>query len=130
MLREADFVIAAAPNTPETRRMISDKEFAAMKKDAVIINVGRGTVIDEAALVRALQQGEIAGAALDVFEVEPLPETSPLWDMPNVLISPHCTDRTRNPDWLDLAMRRFVSNFHRFLEGKPLEFVVDKRAGY
>jgi phosphoglycerate dehydrogenase-like enzyme len=130
MLREADFVIAAAPNTPETRRMISDPEFRAMKKSAVIINVGRGTVIDEAALVRALQQGEIAGAALDVFEVEPLPASSPLWDLPNVLISPHCTDRTRNPDWLDLAMRRFVSNFHRFMEGKPLEFVVDKKAGY
>jgi phosphoglycerate dehydrogenase-like enzyme len=130
MLREADFVIAAAPNTPETRRMFSDNEFAAMKSEAVIINVGRGTVIDEAALVRALQQGKIAGAALDVFEIEPLPATSPLWDMPNVLISPHCTDRTRNPDWLDLAMRRFVSNFHRFIEGRPLEFLVDKRAGY
>jgi phosphoglycerate dehydrogenase-like enzyme len=130
MLREADYVIAAAPNTPETRHMISDAEFKAMKPNAVIINVGRGVVIDEAAMIRALQNKTIAGAALDVFEREPLPEDSPLWDMPNVLISPHCTDRTREPDWLDLAMRRFVTNFHHFLQGEPLEFVVDKKAGY
>jgi phosphoglycerate dehydrogenase-like enzyme len=130
MLREADYVIAAAPNTPETRHMISDAEFKAMKPNAVIINVGRGVVIDEAAMIRALQNKTIAGAALDVFEREPLPEDSPLWDMPNVLISPHCTDRTRKPDWLDLAMRRFVTNFHHFLQGEPLEFVVDKKAGY
>jgi phosphoglycerate dehydrogenase-like enzyme len=130
MLREADYVILAAPNTPETRHMISEREFAAMKESAVVINVGRGIVVDEAALVRALSEKRIAGAALDVFEVEPLNANSPLWDMRNVLISPHCTDRTRDPDWLDLAMRRFVSNFHRFVEGKPLEFLVDKKAGY
>jgi phosphoglycerate dehydrogenase-like enzyme len=130
MLRDADYVVAAAPNTPETRHMISDAEFAAMKESAVIINVGRGTVIDEMALVRALEDGQIAGAALDVFEHEPLSPVSPLWDLPNVLISPHCTDRTRDPDWLDLAMKRFVTNFHHFVKGEPLEFVVDKKAGY
>jgi phosphoglycerate dehydrogenase-like enzyme len=130
MLSEADYVIVAAPGTPETRHMISVAEFASMKKTAVIINVGRGVVIDEAAMIGALAEGRIAGAALDVFEVEPLPADSPLWDMPNVFISPHSTDRTRDPDWLDLAMRRFVSNFHRFVDGKPLEFVVDKKAGY
>lgn len=130
MLHDADFVIAAAPNTPETRHMISDAEFAAMKNSAVIINVGRGTVIDEMALIRALERKQIAGAALDVFEHEPLSPASPLWDLPNVLISPHCTDRTRDPDWLDLAMRRFVKNFHHFLKAEPLEFVVDKKAGY
>jgi phosphoglycerate dehydrogenase-like enzyme len=130
MLHDADFVIAAAPNTPETRHMISDAEFAAMKNTAVIINVGRGTVIDEMAMIRALERKQIAGAALDVFEHEPLAPASPLWDLPNVLISPHCTDRTRDPDWLDLAMRRFVTNFHHFLKGEPLEFLVDKKAGY
>jgi phosphoglycerate dehydrogenase-like enzyme len=130
MLSVSDYVVVAAPNTPETRHMISDAEFAAMKPSAIIINVGRGIVIDEAALVRALEKKQIAGAALDVFEVEPLPATSPLWNMPNVLISPHCTDRTRDPDWLDLAMRRFVTNFHHFLKGEPLEFLVDKKAGY
>ncbi len=130
MLSEADYVIVAAPGTPETRHMISTREFSSMKKSAVIINVGRGVVIDEAAMIAALSEARIAGAALDVFEVEPLPADSPLWDMPNVFISPHSTDRTRDPDWLDLAMRRFVSNFHRFVEGQPLEFVVDKKAGY
>jgi phosphoglycerate dehydrogenase-like enzyme len=130
MLREADYVVLAAPNTPETKHMISDAAFAAMKPNAVLINVGRGSVVDEAALVRALEKKQIAGAALDVFETEPLPPASPLWSMANVLISPHCTDRTKDPDWLDLAMRRFVTNFHHFIKGEPLEFLVDKRAGY
>jgi phosphoglycerate dehydrogenase-like enzyme len=130
MLRDADYVVAAAPKTPETWHMISGAEFAAMKDTAVLINVGRGTVIDEVALIRALERKQIAGAALDVFEQEPLAPDSPLWDLPNVLISPHCTDRTRDPDWLDLAMKRFVTNFHHFLKGEPLEFQVDKKAGY
>ena len=130
LLRESDFVVAAAPLTPETRHMISDAEFAAMKPTCVVINVGRGPVIHEEALVRALREKKIAGAALDVFETEPLPAASPLWDFPNVLISPHCTDRTQDPDWLDLAMMRFVKNFHHFQAGEPLEFVVDKKAGY
>jgi phosphoglycerate dehydrogenase-like enzyme len=130
MLSEADYVVAAAPLTPETRHMLSEREFKAMKSSAIVINVGRGPVIDEQALIRALQNGDIAGAALDVFEEEPLPKDSPLWGMPNVLISPHCTDRTRDPDWLDLAMQRFVENFHRFVSGQPLEYLVDKKAGY
>lgn len=130
MLAECDVVVAAAPLTPATRHMLSDAEFAAMKPNAVVINVGRGPVIDEAALVRALQNNEIGGAALDVFEEEPLPASSPLWDMESVLISPHCTDRTQNPDWLDLSMQMFVENFRRFVQGKPLQNVVDKRAGY
>jgi len=130
MLSEADYVVAAAPLTPETRHMLSEPEFKAMKSSAIVINVGRGPVIDEPALIRALQNGDIAGAALDVFEQEPLPSDSPLWAMPNVLISPHCTDRTRDPDWLDLAMQRFVHNFHRFVSGQPLEYLVDKKAGY
>jgi phosphoglycerate dehydrogenase-like enzyme len=130
MLSQVDTVVAAAPLTPETRHMLSDAEFAAMKRTAIVINVGRGPVIHEEALVRALQQGKIAGAALDVFEAEPLAAESPLWDMDNVLISPHCTDRTQNPDWLDLSMQFFVANFHRFLRGEALENIVDKKAGY
>lgn len=130
MLAQSDVVVAAAPLTPETHHMLSDAQFTAMKKSAIVINVGRGPVIHEEALIRALQAGEIAGAALDVFEVEPLPSSSPLWDMKNVLISPHCTDRTQNPDWLDLSMRFFVRNFDRYTEGLPLENVVNKKAGY
>ena len=110
--------------------MISDAQFQVMKPDAIVINVGRGPVIDEAALVRALQNQQVAGAALDVFEEEPLPASSPLWDMENVLISPHCTDRTEDPDWLDLSMQFFVENFRRYQKGEALENVVDKKAGY
>jgi len=130
MLAEIDVLVCAAPLTPETHHMISDAQFKAMKPTAIVINVGRGPVIDEAALIRALQNKVIAGAALDVFEAEPLLESSPLWDMDNVLISPHCTDRTENPDWLDLSMRLFVANFHRYQKGEALENVVDKKAGY
>jgi len=130
MLAEIDVLVCAAPLTPETHHMISDAEFKAMKTTSLVINVGRGPVIDEAALVRALQGKEIAGAALDVFEAEPLPESSPLWDMENVLISPHCTDRTVDPDWLDLSMQLFVANFYRYEKGEALENVVDKKAGY
>jgi phosphoglycerate dehydrogenase-like enzyme len=130
MLSQIDVLLCSAPLTPETLHMISDAEFACMKAGAIVINVGRGPVIDEASLVRALQARRIAGASLDVFEVEPLPETSPLWNMANVLISPHCTDRTIDPDWLDLSMRFFVANFHRYLAGQPLENLVDKHAGY
>jgi phosphoglycerate dehydrogenase-like enzyme len=130
MLAGIDVLLCAAPLTPESHHMISDAHFQAMKPGAIVINVGRGPVIDEAALIRALQNKVIAGAALDVFEVEPLPQTSPLWDMENVLISPHCTDRTTDPDWLELSMRFFVENFGRYEKGQALENVVDKKAGY
>jgi phosphoglycerate dehydrogenase-like enzyme len=130
MLGQVDIVLAAAPLTPETRHLLSDAAFQAMKPTAIVMNVGRGPVVDEAALVRALQQKRIAGAALDVFEEEPLPPDSPLWEMDNVLISPHCTDRTRDPDWLDLTMQCFVENFRRYVKGEPLLNIVDKRAGY
>ncbi len=130
MLALSDVVVAAAPLTPQTKHMLSDAEFAAMKPSAIVVNVGRGPVIDEAALIRALQAKKVAAAALDVFEHEPLAADSPLWDMENVLISPHCTDHTQNPDWQDLSMRLFVENFERYIKGEPLHNVVDKRAGY
>ncbi len=130
MLKESDVILAAAPLTPDTRHLLSKAEFDVMKRSALVINVGRGPVIDEAALISALQGKQIAGAALDVFEEEPLPAGSPLWDMENVLISPHCTDRTENPDWLDLTAQAFVENFRRYVNGEPLLNVVDKKAGY
>jgi len=130
MLSGIDVLVCAAPLTPQTRHMIGDAQFNAMKPTAIVINVGRGPVIDEAALVRALQSRQIAGASLDVFEEEPLSESSPLWNMENVLISPHCTDHTEDPDWLDSSMQAFVENFRRYREGAALENIVDKRAGY
>ena len=130
MLKHVDVVVAAAPLTPETRHMLGDAEFQVMKPTAIVMNVGRGPVIDEAALIRALREKRVAAAALDVFEEEPLGSTHPFWDMENVLISPHCTDRTRDPDWLDLSAQCFIENFHRYVNGDPLVNVVDKKAGY
>jgi phosphoglycerate dehydrogenase-like enzyme len=128
MLAQCDSVVVSAPLTNETHHMISDPQFAAMKRSAVVINVGRGPVVDQAALVRALQAGTIRGAGLDVFEKEPLPADDPLWKMDNVVISPHSADHTR--DWLDRAMRFFLQQYDRFSKGEPLENVVDKKLGY
>jgi len=130
MLAVVDVLVCAAPLTAATHHMMSDAQFAVMKPSAIIINVGRGPVIDEAAMIRALQTGRIAGASLDVFEHEPLPAGSPLWRMDNVLLSPHCTDRTDDPDWLDLSMRLFIENIHRYQRGEALINIVDKMAGY
>lgn len=128
MLGRCDYVVVSAPLTQETKHMISDSQFKAMPRSAVVINVGRGPVVDEAALVRALEAGTIRGAGLDVFEHEPLPETSPLWGMENVFLSPHSADHTR--DWLDQAMRFFLKQYERFTRGEALENVVDKGLGY
>jgi phosphoglycerate dehydrogenase-like enzyme len=128
MLARCDYVVAAAPLTPETRGMIGEPEFQAMKSTAVVMNVGRGPVIDEPALVRALEQGRIKGAALDVFDREPLPAGHPFYRLENVLLSPHCADHT--PDWLELAMKFFLENFERFRQGRPLFNLVDKQRGY
>jgi phosphoglycerate dehydrogenase-like enzyme len=128
MLSRCDYVVVAAPLTAETRGMIGVPEFAAMKSTAVVINVGRGPVIEEKALVRALSNGRIKGAALDVFDQEPLPQGHPFYQLENVLLSPHCADHT--PDWLDNAMRFFVAQFERFRKGQPLLNVVDKKLGY
>jgi phosphoglycerate dehydrogenase-like enzyme len=128
MLSRCDYVVVAAPLTAETRGMIGEPEFAAMKSTAVVINVGRGPVIEEKALVRALSNGRIKGAALDVFDQEPLPQGHPFYQLENVLLSPHCADHT--PDWLDNVMRFFVAQFERFRKGEPLLNVVDKKLGY
>lgn len=130
MLRGADVVLAALPLTPATRHWINAEAFAAMKPSAIFMNVGRGPVVDEAGLVEALQRGQIAGAALDVFEHEPLAPESPLWAMENVLISPHSTDRTVSPHWTDVGMRCFLENWRCYRKGQPLVTLVDKAAGY
>jgi phosphoglycerate dehydrogenase-like enzyme len=128
MLARCDYVAACAPLTPETRHMLSDAAFAAMKPGAVVINVGRGPVIDQAALLRALQGKKIKGAGLDVFEQEPIPAGDPIWAFENVFISAHTADRTCT--WLDEAMRFFLSQYERFRNGQPLENIVDKHLGY
>ena len=128
MLAECDYVVVAAPLTRDTRGLIGEAEIAAMKRDAVVINVGRGPVIDEAALVRALTEKRIKGAALDVFDHEPLPEGHAFYRLENVLLSPHCADHTA--DWLDAAMRFFLDNFERYRKREPLLNVVDKELGY
>ena len=128
MLPLCDYVAVAAPLTPATNHMLSTAEFALMRPNAVVLNVGRGPVIDEEALVVALQNKQIKGAALDVFEVEPLPQDSPLWDMQNVLMSAHTADHTK--DWLVDAVTFFVEQFGRWQRGEALQNVVDKHAGY
>ena len=108
--------------------MLGGNEFHFMKNTAVFINVGRGAVVVEQALISALNQAIIRGAALDVFEQEPLPADHPFYRMENVLLSPHCADHTTG--WMDLAVQQFIENFERFRTGRPLEFIVDKQAGY
>jgi phosphoglycerate dehydrogenase-like enzyme len=128
MLAVSDYVVVSAPLTPETRHMISDAAFAAMKPTAVLINVGRGPVVDQAALVRALEGKRIRGAGLDVFEQEPIPPDDPIWSFENVLVSPHCADHTR--DWLNDAMRFFLVQYERFRKGEPLKNIIEKHLGY
>jgi phosphoglycerate dehydrogenase-like enzyme len=128
LLLRADDVVVSLPLTADTRRLIGEAELRAMNRSAVLVNVGRGRVVDEVALVRALEEGRIRGAALDVFETEPLPAGHPFYRLPNVLLSPHCGDRT--PGWLDGAMRFFLRNLDRFRRGEALASVVDTRLGY
>jgi phosphoglycerate dehydrogenase-like enzyme len=128
LLGAADWVVVAAADTPETRGMIGADELAAMKSSAVLVNVARGSLLDEAALVTALRDGRIAGAALDVFATEPLPVESPLWDLPNVLVTPHVA--TNVPEYLARAVSAFAANVRRFLDGAPLEHEFRRERGY
>jgi len=128
MISRCDYVVAAAPLTEETRGMIGEAEFRVMKPTAVVINVGRGAVINEEAMIGALSDRRIGGAALDVFDHEPLPAGHPFYKLENVLLSPHCADHT--PDWLDNAMQFFIEQYERLRTGQPLLNVVDKKLGY
>ncbi len=128
MLPECDYVAVTAPLTEETRGLIGRREFELMKPEAVILNVGRGPVIDETAMIDALRTNRIRGAALDVFDVEPLPPDHPLWSLENVLISAHCADHVEG--WVESAVVFFLEQFARWRKGEPLRNVVNKRAGY
>jgi phosphoglycerate dehydrogenase-like enzyme len=128
VLSQSDFVVLAAPLLTATEKLINAQRLACMKRDAYLINVGRGPLLDEVALAQSVGARQIAGAALDVFDHEPLPPDSPLWSVPNLLITPHTAGLT------DKLWQRhyelFSDNLRRYLAHEPLRFVVDKRAGY
>jgi phosphoglycerate dehydrogenase-like enzyme len=128
VLPQADFVVLTVPLTPETEQLIGEQELRAMKESAYIFNIGRGGTIDQDALVHSLREGWIAGAGLDVFEREPLPQDSPLWQMDNVIITSHYAGRT--PHYEERAMAIFLDNLQRYEAGLPLRNVVDKKLGY
>ncbi len=128
MLPQCDFVVDVLPLTPETHRFFDARAFAAMKPTAFFINIGRGGTVDEAALVEALRQGRIAGAALDVFEEEPLPDDSPLWRMENVILSPHISAFSTRYD--DRAVELFATNLGRYLRDEPLLNVYNPSLRY
>ena len=128
MLGELDFFVICAPHTGETDRMIDAAALKAMKSSAIFINIGRGKVVDLAALTRALKQGELAGAGLDVFEEEPLAEGHPLWAMENVMITPHVGAESDRIE--DRRIELILDNMRRFRDGRPLLNVVDNKKGY
>ncbi len=127
-LAECDYVVLAVPLTAESRHLIGEAELAAMKPGAVIVNIARGAVIDQDALIRALKAGRIGGAALDVTEPEPLPPESELWSLDNVMLTPHISGGT--PRYMDRAIELFCDNLRRHLGGEPLRNVVDPKRGY
>ncbi len=128
LLGRSDAVMIACPRTPETYHLLSTEEFAAMKPSAYLINVTRGGIIDEPALAQALQNGEIAGAAVDVTEVEPLPSDSPLWDAPNLIITPHRAGASQHRPQQQFDF--FSENLERYLNGERPRNVVDKQRGF
>lgn len=128
MLSLCDYVVVAVPLTPETRKLIGEAELRTMKPSAYLVNISRGGTVDEGALIKALREGWIAGAGLDVFEEEPLPSDSPLYDLENVILSPHVSGFTLRYD--ERASDLFAENLRRYLAGEPLLNLVDKERGY
>ncbi|GAB4136108.1 MAG: D-2-hydroxyacid dehydrogenase [Planctomycetaceae bacterium] len=124
LLAESDFVVIAAPHTPETFKLFRKEQFQLMKTSAILINIGRGVIVDLADLTDALQSGEIAGAGLDVFEIEPLPEDHPLWQMENVLITPHVA--AASPRISERHTQTLLENVRRFVRNEPPVTLVDK----
>jgi phosphoglycerate dehydrogenase-like enzyme len=128
LLAESDFVVVCLPLTGETRKLIGEKELKTMKKTAYFINIARGEIVDETALIQALEDHWIQGAGLDVFAREPLPKDNSLWKMPNAIFSPHIAGRMQDYDMR--ATRLFCENLNRYLNGKSLKNLVNKRRGY
>lgn len=127
-LSSADFVVNTLPYTDATRHLLGATELAIMKRSAILINIGRGATVDESALIVALKNGTIGGAGLDVFEQEPLPDSSPLWTMPNVLITSHYAGAS--PRYHERAFDILLDNLQRYKNGQPMRNVVDKVRGY
>lgn len=127
-IKGADYVVIAAPHTPTSENMIGREQFAAMKPSAVVVNISRGALVDEGAMTEALQEGRIAGAALDVFVQEPLPASSALWDLPNVLITPH--NAGSNPSYDKRVVELFCENLGKYLRSESLKNLVIKERGY
>lgn len=128
MIADCDYVVITLPLTDRTHHLFDESVLREMKSSAYLINVGRGQIIKEADLIKALQRGWIAGAGLDVFETEPLPSSSPLWSMDNVIITPHVSGFT--PHYDERAVDLFITNLNRYLAGEPLLNVVSREAGY
>lgn len=128
LIPASDYLVLTTPLTPETRMLMNEERISLMRRSAVLINISRGAVVDEKALITALRSRGIRGAALDVFETEPLPSGHPLWSLENVLISPHTADQTA--DSHDRAVDLFLRNLERFQRGEPLENVVDLHIQY
>jgi len=126
----ADAVALCLPSTNETQGLVSEEVIGRMKPGAILLNAGRGATVDEAALICALQDGRLGGAVLDVTQVEPLPSDSPLWDMENVILTPHVSGSNADPVCVGLAFDIFRDNLERFLTGQPLKNLVDIEKGY
>jgi phosphoglycerate dehydrogenase-like enzyme len=124
----SDALVLAAPHTAATRGMVGRAVLGAMRRHAVLVNIGRGALVDEPALVEALERGTIAGAALDVFAEEPLPAASPLWRMPQVIATPHVSGL--GPSYWERVVAVFSTHLRAYLEGRPLPNLVDKSEGY
>jgi phosphoglycerate dehydrogenase-like enzyme len=128
LLAASNFVVISVPLTPDTRNLIGEREFRAMKPSACIINIARGGIIDEDALIRALDEKRIAGAGLDVTAAEPLPPDSRLWEFDNVIISPHVAGGAE--EYMERATRLFCDNLDRYINGRRLKNIVDRKRGY
>ena len=128
LLGDADYVVITAPLTPDTDGLFDAATFRQMKPGAALVNVGRGPIVRTDALLQALQRGRLAGAALDVFEAEPLPADHPLWNHPKVMISAHMAGDFIG--WRQALGQQFVDNFHRWRRGQPLDNPVSKEHGY
>ncbi|HTN00644.1 MAG TPA: NAD(P)-dependent oxidoreductase, partial [Planctomycetaceae bacterium] len=128
LLAQSDYVVIAAPQTPETYKLFRRPLFQQMRRSAVLVNIGRGAIVDLADLTEALRAGEIAGAALDVCEIEPLPAEHPLWRMSNVIITPHVA--AASPRIAERHLETLLENIRRFVRGEPPATLVDKRKWY